>query len=370
MRRKLRVGLDCDEVLAMCNAPALERLNDEIGSSYTIYDVDGWAASDEKLEERNKYFSDEEFVANQPVVEGARSFVTSLIDRGCEIFVITAVPGNVTKARHEWLTRNFPEVPDENIIFGKRKDIMNVDVLVDDAAHNILSSNAPFPILLRKPWNKNVTGCLAANNFEDVLALIDMIMMRNNFEVHTGVSSHTNFICLIGPSGAGKTEIIEELAKRDVNVPKVYTTSTRGTRYKTIDKETFETMIEEGVFGETTSYAGNYYGIKKEHLDAIVAENRVVVIPTDACGATTLLRTYGTRTKIIYVNRPKKMLVTDILRKDIAEDEKVMRIMALDTESRNRDLFDYYFDNINSVETAKRIYELCCPKKNRKIKSK
>ena len=197
-----------------------------------------------------------------------------------------------------------------------------------------------------------------------------MIMMRNNFEVHTGVSSHTNFICLIGPSGAGKTEIIEELAKRDVNVPKVYTTSTRGTRYKTIDKETFETMIEEGVFGETTSYAGNYYGIKKEHLDAIVAENRVVVIPTDACGATTLLRTYGTRTKIIYVNRPKKMLVTDILRKDIAEDEKVMRIMALDTESRNRDLFDYYFDNINSVETAKRIYELCCPKKNRKIKSK
>ena len=156
MRRKLRVGLDCDEVLAMCNAPALERLNDEIGSSYTIYDVDGWAASDEKLEERNKYFSDEEFVANQPVVEGARSFVTSLIDRGCEIFVITAVPGNVTKARHEWLTRNFPEVPDENIIFGKRKDIMNVDVLVDDAAHNILSSNAPFPILLRKPWNKDV----------------------------------------------------------------------------------------------------------------------------------------------------------------------------------------------------------------------
>ena len=64
-------------------------------------------------------------------------------------------------ARAERLIKDFPEIPAENIIMGTRKDVISLDIMLDDGAHNILNSRAAYPVLFRKPWNEGLSGLLS-----------------------------------------------------------------------------------------------------------------------------------------------------------------------------------------------------------------
>ena len=75
---RLRVGLDVDDVLYDCNAFALQCLNEREGIEppLTIYDIRGWGTDGTRADERIAYFSDPDFVARQPMFEGAKDFDT------------------------------------------------------------------------------------------------------------------------------------------------------------------------------------------------------------------------------------------------------------------------------------------------------
>lgn len=338
MKKKIKIGLDVDDVLAVCMAEAMIWWNRETGASLTPYDITGWACDDAGW---TKYFVQPAFVMNQPVNEGAQRFVQEIVHRGCEVFVTTAVPLNVAEMRAQWIMKHFPEIKPENIIIGKRKDIYDVDVMIDDAAHNILNSRAKYPILMRKPWNQNVTGLMAANNFDDCLNLIDTIMRQNGY-IQSPVP--TDVVCLVGPSGSGKHDIINALRGEGYIVPRIFTTnsSVKQNFYRVVDKSAFEHEKAAHHYAETTSYAGYYYGIRMEDMDRhLSSSGRKIVIPIDICGANALKRIYGERVKTVYVRRHRGELIKNILQKDIPDDEKTLRILALDGEERNEELCDY-----------------------------
>lgn len=345
------VALDVDDVLADCIKPAMERYNDETGSNYCHNDITAWAGAESGW---TQYFADPGFVRNQPVANGAKSFVSALLQRGCDVMVMTAVPFNVAEARYEWIRTHFPEIKPENIMMGKRKDVCAVDILIDDAAHNILSSSARFPILMRKPWNKEVTGMLAANNFEDCLNLIDTILRQNGFQRNI---VPTDVICLVGPSGSGKHDIIGALCKEGYIVPRIYTTnpSVKQGYYTVISQDEFEREKDAHHYVETTSYAGFYYGIRCEDMVSLMCARRPVnskiIIPIDVCGANALQCAYGERVKTVYIKRDRASLVNSILKKDMPDAEKTLRIIALDAEKKNEGLCDYsvQFTTIDEV---------------------
>lgn len=340
-KRKFTVAFDVDDCLAVCMQAAMDRWNAETGSNLSPYDVTGWAGNDSGW---TKYFSDEDFVLNQPVAPGAKTIVRELLRRGCDILVMTAVPLNVAHARFQWLQKHFPEIKPDNIIIGKRKDVCAVDILIDDAAHNILKSKARFPILMRKPWNKEVTGLMAANDFEDCLNLIDTIMRQNGF-CESVVP--TDVVCLIGPSGSGKHDIIKRLCDDGYTVPRIYTTnpSVCQNYYKVVSQDVFEQEKEMRHYAETTSYAGFYYGIRMEDMVHLMSQRRItpqkIVIPIDVCGANALQRIYGDCVKTVYIKRDRNSLVYSILNKPISDAEKTLRIVALNAEERNESLCDY-----------------------------
>jgi guanylate kinase len=358
MKKKLVVGLDVDDTIGICMAAALERWKTETGVALTPYDVTGWVGAEAGWV---KYFSDPVFVANQPVVPGAQRFVRELIKRGCDVLITTAVPMNVASARAAWVQKNFPEIKPENFIIGKRKDIYALDVMIDDAPHNILTSKATYPILMRKPWNQNVTGLMAANDFDDCLNLIDTIMRQNGY-VESIVP--TDVVCLVGPSGSGKHEVIQALRERGYTVPPIFTTNKSVTQnyYRIIDKEEFEHEKEMRHYAETTSYAGHYYGIRMEdmvsHMAARHKKPVKLVIPIDLCGANALQRIYGECVKTVYLKRPRAELVMNILGKIIPESEKTLRILALDGEERNEELCDFSIVNNTIAEVVQQIQDI------------
>ncbi len=360
---KLRIGVDVDDVLYLCNQHAIDLLcRDKDYLPLNIYDINGWGSSGNNslLDERIAYFSKEDFVANQPIIPGAKEFIKELTKRGDVIFV-TAVGKNCMTARAKRLAEDFPMVPERNIMIGARKDLLSLDILLDDGAHNILGSCATYPVLFRRPWNNHLTGLLSVNSYDGFLKLVDQINIHRTPEFNV---SKGGVLCLVGPSGSGKGELVKELLKNE-NFLRPITSTTRarrpdeGNEYHFISRNEFEMGADEGKFLEYTVYGGQYYGASFSAIDEIVKNKKVAVIPVDICGAITLKSVYPKNSAIVFTSMNRSAVIRNILLKKCPDKEKVLRILSLDAEYRNENICDFSIQMSDNVsENAKQLCKL------------
>ena len=362
---RLRIGLDVDDILYDCNAYALACLNerDGIEPPLTIYDIRGWGKGESRVDERLAYFGDPQFVKNQPVLAGAQDFVRRL-SKVAEVFFVTAVPPACMSARAERLIEDFPEIPAENILIGTRKDVVSLDILLDDGAHNITRTPATYPVLFRKPWNTHLSGLLSVNSYDDFLHLVDMVC--HAFAGERPDLSGGGVVCLVGPTGSGKNEVARELS-HTFGMVKPATATTRPRRreeensnYRFLTEAEFIAARDAGEFLETTVYSGHYFGTRAADIDAIVDACKCAVIPIDICGALTLKNRYRTRAMTVFMDKSRYAVIEDIVGRDLAPADKTRRILSLDDEYRNEELCDVALDaNRAAALVAADIATLC-----------
>ena len=358
MRRyRLKVGLDVDDTLYVCNEYALTLLKNKYGDIPEL-DVNGiksWGKQGNVSDERLKMFEDPEFVSSQPICAGAQRFVRELC-KIADVFFVTAVPPSCMSARAERLRKDFPEVPAGNLIFGTRKDIIRLDILLDDAAHNISNSQASYPVLMRKPWNIHLSGLLSVNTYDDFLHLVKTI--RNSFIEKVPDLSKGGVVCLVGPSGTGKTQIASELIK-DGRYKKPLTTTTRKRKddedenaYIFVSEEEFIRKRDAGEFIETTVYSKYYFGTSDSQISPIVENGGIAVIPIDICGALTIKNIYKSRALLVFTERSKEAILLDIINRSTDDEDKIRRIMSIDFENRNAELCDIAVNFDRSAESC------------------
>lgn len=356
---RFSVALDVDDVLLPCIGLACEKANKEglLNPPITEDEITKWSLRGTRAEVFYKYFNDPEFYKMQRPFPGAQEFVKKLAKKA-EIFVTTAVAPEIMGIRVQQIQEFFPQISFSNIIPVTRKDKIDVDFLLDDGAHNVLSSIAKYPVLLRRPWNRYMTGLLAVNTYDEFLNLIDCIM-----ETYTDTGFYfakPTVLALIGPSGSGKTEIMKELTKNN-HYEKPVSATTRERRngespdaYHFIKKDEFEKMKVEGKFAETTMYANNHYGVELDTVGEILKRGKHAVIPIDISGAFALKMKF--RTAIFYVKRDKKELISSLIARvtsgESTAEDVVERIISLDHEKENEVLCDYTVDNNRTVAEA------------------
>ncbi|MBQ8717540.1 MAG: hypothetical protein IJY43_06860 [Clostridia bacterium] len=343
---RLQIGLDVDDVLYDCNGYALEWLNreEQIDPPLRVYDIHSWGeGNNEVINRRIRYFSNPDFVASQPILKGAKEFVRDLCDVA-EVFFVSAVPPACMSARALRLRKDFPEVPSENILLGTRKDLVRLDILLDDGAHNISHSPATYPVLFRKPWNNHLSGLLSVNTYADFLHLVEIL--REASAAPKPDVSKGGVICLVGPTGSGKNEIATALV-REYGMKKPISATTRPRRegesdtdYRFLTKEAFLAEAEVGAFLETTVYSGYHFGTAAAELDRVVEAGEIAVLPIDICGALTLKNRYRSKAKLIFVRRRRESVILDIVSRTLAPRDKTCRILSLDDEYRNEELCD------------------------------
>ncbi len=361
---RLRVGLDVDDTLYECNAYALSIINGRHPDDEPINlnEITGWGNCGRRADERIALYSDPEFVATQPICPGAQKFVREL-SRLADVFFITAVPAGCMSARAERLIRDFPEIPPQNIIIGTRKEIMQLDILLDDGAHNISSSKAAYPVLFRRPWNSHLSGLLSVNSYSDFLHLCKMV--RNSFIEKAPDLRNGGVLCLVGPSGSRKTDIARELTRVSEKYEKPVTSTTRPRReneelgnYRFISEEQFIAERDAGRYIETTVYSKYYFGTSRDEISPIVERGHIAVLPIDICGALTVKNVYRNRSLVVFTNREKSNVVLDILGRDIPDDDKMRRILSLDFEYRNAEVCDIEIDvESGAASAAKQIMD-------------
>lgn len=342
---RIRVGLDVDDTLYECNSYAVSIINNRYphDEPLKVEDIKCWGASGRHSEERIKLYSDPDFVRTQPITAGAQEFVKKLSEIA-DVFFVTAVPACCMSARAERLIQDFPEIPANNIILGTRKDVISLDIMLDDGAHNISSSRAAYPVLFRKPWNTGLSGLLSVNSYDDFLHFCEMV--RNSFSEKFPALKNGGVLCLVGPSGSSKNDIANELTKRK-GFRKPLTSTTRprrnnetGDAYRFISEEQFIKEMKAGDYIETTVYSGYHFGTSEKDISPIVESGGVAVIPIDICGAITLKNLYREKAMLVFTHREREEAIKSIIDRDIDIDDKTRRIMSLDFEYRNSEVCD------------------------------
>ena len=342
---RIRVGLDVDDTLYECNSYAVSIINARHPEEepMKIEEINSWGGSGRHADERIALYSDPEFVRTQPITKGAQEFVKKLSEIA-DVFFVTAVPAECMSARAERLIADFPEIPARNIIMGTRKDMLSLDIMLDDGAHNISSSRAAYPVLFRKPWNTGLSGLLSVNSYDDFLHFCEMVL--SSFSERFPQLSEGGVLCLVGPSGSMKNEIANSLTALH-GFEKPLTSTTRPKRsgeaegsYRFIGETQFLREMKAGSYIETTVYSGYHFGTSEKDISPIVERGNVAVIPIDICGAITLKNLYRRRAMLVFMRRDRAEAIKSIISREIDLEDKTRRIMSLDFEYRNSEVCD------------------------------
>lgn len=354
---RFKVGLDVDDVLLPCIVQAVEWANRDykFDPILTVEEVRTWSASGTRADIILEYFNKEAFFKSQKPLEGAKEFVKKL-SKKAEIFIVTAIEPKFMGIRVEQIKKFFPEIDEKNIIPAYRKDIVDLDFLFDDGAHNILASNVKYPVLFRRPWNAHMTGTLAANSYDEFLSTLDSI--KASYLDSNITFSRPMVIALVGPSGSGKTAIATELLMHE-RFDKPISATTREPRfgepldaYDFISNEKFEQMKKNQEFAETTVYAGSCYGAELASINTILKDGKHCVIPIDISGAMALRMQY--RTCIIYIKRERPQLIDTLIQRVIdgvsTKEDITKRIVSLGDEKKNEEVCDYTLNNVGTIK--------------------
>ena len=355
-RFRMTTALDVDDVLLECIPYAIKLANEKYNFDppLTIYEVDRWGKLGTRADVIFEFFT-EEFFRTQPVIEGAKEFVRKL-SQMTEVFICTSVYPQFMSIRAEVIMREFPEIPPENIYMGTRKEKLNVDILFDDGMHNVIKSNAAYPILMRRPWNQSATGMLAVNNYDEFLKLVEVI--STSYSMVKDDYKNPSIVALVGPSGSGKSEIAKRLLEKEPRFEKLlsYTTidptsNTKNDWYSYVEKKEFFKMVDNNELFQSTMYAGHGFGSKKSDVDAHICKGKTVLAIMDICGAMSL-KTHYKDVVTVYIKRDKRELLKSILDKNSTNEDKVNRIISIDDERRNEEICDYVVENTGDIESA------------------
>ncbi|ABK42778.1 guanylate kinase [Magnetococcus marinus MC-1] len=158
------------------------------------------------------------------------------------------------------------------------------------------------------------------------------------------------------PSGTGKTTLTRHLMATQPNIALSVSTTTRGARpgeeegthYFFVDKNRFETRIEQGCFLEWAEVFGNYYGTDrgfvKEHIEA----GHVVLLDIDWQGARQIRDNMDAHDVVsIFIAPPAQDKLEIRLRGRKTDSEEVIqkRMQQAAAEFSHWDEFDYVVVN-------------------------
>lgn len=163
-----RILVDMDDVIAKCVQTWINIINEKKKLAIDFEEATDWSWSKirEKyslsLDEMLEVLDEKDFFINLPRVKGSKRALQELKDSGWEIVIVTTLfPWNRdsgTKANHKqiWLDLHFKGILEpRNIIMTERKDLIEGDVLIDDAPKYLI----PYPgnvIVFDRPWNRNI----------------------------------------------------------------------------------------------------------------------------------------------------------------------------------------------------------------------
>jgi 5'(3')-deoxyribonucleotidase/uncharacterized protein with PQ loop repeat len=175
-KKRLRIAVDMDEVIADAFSEHLRRYNHQTGAGLTVQTIlekglkPSIPAEHREIYNRIPYADD--FFADLAVIEGSQEALAYLCQHH-DVFITSAAMEVPTSfdAKFKWMERHFPFIPPSRIVFCGDKNIVRADVLIDDRARHF-KGFAGTGILFSAPHNAKEEAALRANSWAEVLQIL------------------------------------------------------------------------------------------------------------------------------------------------------------------------------------------------------
>ena len=171
-----------------------------------------------------------------------------------------------------------------------------------------------------------------------------------------------SLIVISGPSGAGKTSVIDALLQSDSTLTCSVSATTRpprpneknGVNYHFLSPSEFESRLEKGEFVEWNRYGDYCYGTLKSEIEAPLAEGKDLVFEIDVKGAMAL-RSWSPNIISIFILPPSFAMLERRLRRRQTESDQELQQRLTIARSEIGWIRDYDYcvinpdDNINQA---------------------
>lgn len=185
------------------------------------------------------------------------------------------------------------------------------------------------------------------------------------------------FILVVsGPSGSGKSSIVKEFLKNNVNFDISISHTTRQARhnevngrdYYFISREQFKDMVDRKEFVEWAVVHDNYYGTSKREIERITSSGKNVLLEIDVKGAMNVKDIYGSSVVTVFIVTENFQVLIERLssRGTDSEDVILKRIENAKGEIEKITFYDYVIindtggldraiDNLNCICKAEKL---------------
>jgi guanylate kinase len=142
--------------------------------------------------------------------------------------------------------------------------------------------------------------------------------------------------CLIfsAPSGSGKTTIVKQLLKNDLNLEFSVSATSRqpregevnGKDYYFLSPDLFTEKIEKGDFIEWEEvYQGTYYGTLKSEIERIWEKGNNVIFDVDVVGGVNLKKIFGREALSVFIQPPSLEVLEQRLKNRATETDESLK---------------------------------------------
>lgn len=168
-----------------------------------------------------------------------------------------------------------------------------------------------------------------------------------------------------GPSGGGKTTVVEQMQRRLPGLVRSVSVTTRAPRrgertgrdYRFISLPTFMRLRRSGNLLEWALVHGAYYGTPKQPVMRALNRGRNVLLSIDVQGARQVQRTLRSRAVLIFLLPPSlRRLRARLMRRRTETPEKVrQRLSAAKREIESASWYDYRIVNDRLDRTVREV---------------
>ena len=176
----------------------------------------------------------------------------------------------------------------------------------------------------------------------------------------TNIARRGLMLVLSSPSGAGKTSLAHQLIKDDSNISLSISMTTRPARprekegedYFFVNKNKFQTAIEEGALLEWAEVFGNLYGTPRQAVEDRLKEGRDVLFDIDWQGTQALHETAGSDLVRVFILPPSVAALEERLRRRGQDDNAVVQKRMADAANQISHWAEYDYVIINETLEA------------------
>ncbi len=175
-------------------------------------------------------------------------------------------------------------------------------------------------------------------------------------------------ICFVisSPSGAGKTTIVEHLLKKDKNLVKTISHTTRskrpseknGVHYHFVDRKAFEKLDQSGQMMESATVYDEFYGTSKKEIERILDKGKDAVLVIENEGAQAIKRLFPRSVFILILPPSLKELRKRILSRETEDEDIERRLKNATREIRSLTWYDYAVMNEDLEESVELVQNI------------